>query len=278
MAGASMNDIKSRMKSVKSTMQITKAMELVATSKLRRAKERVENARPYYEMLSETVGRIAASLEGASAPWFTEREGKTLFVVIAGDRGLAGGYNAGVFRMTEALAKDKDAIYLPIGKKALEYYKHREKDIFSDEYGFAAEVGVGASMKIADEISDGYLEGRFTKVILVYTRFVSMISQLPVYEELLPFSFEKKDSSDPLIEEDVEELLLKLAPSYVGGIIYSALSEAGAAEQGARRSAMNSANKNAEEMIETLMLKYNRARQAVITQEITEIVSGSEAL
>ena len=127
MAGASMNDIKSRMKSVKSTMQITKAMELVATSKLRRAKERVENARPYYEMLSETVGRIAASLEGASAPWFTEREGKTLFVVIAGDRGLAGGYNANIFRMTEALAKDKDAIYLPIGKKALEYYKHREK-------------------------------------------------------------------------------------------------------------------------------------------------------
>ena len=278
MAGASMNDIKSRMKSVRSTMQITKAMELVATSKLRRAKEKVENARPYYEMLGETVGSIARSLCGSASPWFTEREGKTLFVVIAGDRGLAGGYNANVFRMTEALAKDKEAIYLPIGKKALEYYKHRERELLSDEYGFAADVGVGASMKIADTISASYLEGRFSKVVLVYTRFISMISQLPVYEELLPFSFEEGDVSDPLIEDDVEEMLDKLVPSYIGGIIYSAIAEAGAAEQGARRSAMNSANKNAEEMIGTLMLKYNRARQAVITQEITEIVSGSEAL
>ena len=133
MAGASMNDIKSRLKSVRSTMQITKAMELVATSKLRRAKERVERARPYYEMLGETVGNIAGSLEDGASPWFSMREGKTLFVVIAGDRGLAGGYNANVFRMTEALAKDTDAVYLPIGKKAIEYYKHREKNIITDE-------------------------------------------------------------------------------------------------------------------------------------------------
>ena len=278
MAGASMNDIKSRLKSVRSTMQITKAMELVATSKLRRAKERVERARPYYEMLGETVGNIAGSLEDGASPWFSEREGKTLFVVIAGDRGLAGGYNANVFRMTEALARDTEAVYLPIGKKAIEYYKHREKNIITDEYCLAAEVGVGASMRIADEIGRAYLDGRFTKVVLVYTRFVSMISQLPVYEELLPLTFEESSPSDPLIEEDAEAVLEKLVPNYIGGIIYSALSEAGAAEQGARRSAMNSANKNAEEMIETLMLKYNRARQAVITQEITEIVSGSEAL
>ena len=133
MAGASMNDIKSRLKSVRSTMQITKAMELVATSKLRRAKERVERARPYYEMLGETVGNIAGSLEDGASPWFSMREGETLFVVIAGDRGLAGGYNANVFRMTEALAKDTDAVYLPIGKKAIEYYKHREKNIITDE-------------------------------------------------------------------------------------------------------------------------------------------------
>lgn len=278
MAGASMNDIKSRMKSVKSTMQITKAMELVATSKLRRAKERAERTRPYYEMIGETVASIAHSLDGGASPWFTEREGKTLFVVIAGDRGLAGGYNANVFRMTEALSKDKSAIYLPIGKKALEYYRHREKELLSDEYGFAAEVGVGTSMKIADAIAEAYLAGSFTRVVLVYTRFVSMISQLPVYEELLPFSFENEAVSDPLIEDDAEEMLDRLAPGYIGGIIYSAVAEAGAAEQGARRSAMNSANKNAEEMIGTLMLKYNRARQAVITQEITEIVSGSEAL
>ena len=278
MAGASMNDIKSRMKSVRSTMQITKAMELVATSKLRRAKDRVERARPYYEMLGKTVSAIASSLDDGASPWFKEREGKTLFVVIAGDRGLAGGYNANIFRMTEALAKGKDAIYLPVGKKAVEYYKHREKEIF-EESPLVAEVGVGASFKLADAICECYLEGRFTKVVLVYTKFISMISQLPVYEDLLPLAREEESADvEPLIEDDFEETLNKLVPSYIGGIIYSAVAEAGAAEQGARRSAMNSANKNAEEMIDTLMLKYNRARQAVITQEITEIVSGSEAL
>lgn len=279
MAGTSMNDIKSRMKSVQSTMQITKAMELVATSKLRRAKERAERTRPYYEMLSETVSSIARSLDGGASPWFNAKEGKTLLVVIAGDRGLAGGYNANIFRMTEALSKDTEAIYLPIGKKAIEYLKHRDKSILTDEYSFVSDVGVGASMCIADTIRDGYLSGAFTKVVLVYTKFVSMISQLPVYEELLPFSFEENGSAAiPLVEEELEQTLDKLVPSYIGGIIYSAIAEASAAESGARRSAMNAANKNAEEMIGTLMLKYNRARQAVITQEITEIVSGSEAL
>ena len=279
MAGTSMNDIKSRIKSVQSTMQITKAMELVATSKLRRAKERAERTRPYYEMLSETVGSIARSLDGGASPWFNAKEGKTLLVVIAGDRGLAGGYNANIFRMTEALSKDTEAIYLPIGKKAIEYLKHRDKKILTDKYSFVSDVGVGASMCIADTIRDGYLSGEFTKAVLVYTKFVSMISQLPVYEELLPFSFEESGSAAaPLVEEELEEILDKLVPSYIGGIIYSAIAEASAAESGARRSAMNAANKNAEEMIGTLMLKYNRARQAVITQEITEIVSGSEAL
>ena len=279
MAGASMNDIKSRMKSVRSTMQITKAMELVATSKLRRAKEKAERSRPYYEILAKTVNNIASSLNDGASPYFTERKGKTLFVVIAGDRGLAGGYNANVFRMTEALAAKGEAVYLPIGKKATDYFKHRNREILTDEYALAQDVGVGSAMRIADTICEAYTLGSFTKVVLVYTRFISMISQLPVYEELLPFSTpEKSEKADPLVEDDLESALSKLVPSFVGGIIYSAICESGAAEQGARRSAMNSANKNAEEMIGTLMLKYNRARQAVITQEITEIVSGSEAL
>lgn len=278
MAGASMNDIKSRMKSVRSTMQITKAMELVATSKLRRAKEKAESSRPYYDMLGKTVKSIAAALDGGASPYFTEREGKTLFIVIAGDRGLAGGYNANIFRTAEALSKNADAIYLPVGKKALEYYKHRNKELLTDEFSLASEVGVGAAMRMGAAVAEAFTAGRFTKVTLVFTKFISMISQLPVYEELLPFSREDGEKVDPLIEEDLEEALTKLVPNYIGGIIYAAVSESGAAEQGARRSAMNSANKNAEEMIGTLMLKYNRARQAVITQEITEIVSGSEAL
>jgi F-type H+-transporting ATPase subunit gamma len=282
MAGASMNDIKSRIKSVQSTMQITKAMELVATSKLRRAKEKVERSRPYYELLSDAIGQLRASSETGSSVWGEEKAAPRLFIVIAGDRGLAGGYNANIFRLTEALSAEGDAIYLPIGKKALEYYRHRNKEIFSDDFGTVATLGVGDSLELARLVTDAFARGEIGKVTLVYTKFVSMISQLPVYEELLPFSdlntSDKKYEPDPIFEEDTEELLSRIVPSYVGGIVYSAVCEALASESGARRSSMNAANKNAEEMIDTLMLRYNRARQAVITQEITEIVSGAEAL
>ena len=280
MAGASMNDIKSRMKSVESTMQITKAMELVATSKLRRAKERAERSRPYYEALRDAIKSIEASSELAASVWNEEKDAPHLYVVIAGDRGLAGGYNANIFRLTDSLSGG-EGIFLPIGKKALEYYKHRNKEIFSDLFGSVAEVGVGDALDIASLISEAFKCGKVGRVTLVYTKFVSMMSQLPVYEELLPFTTEeteKKYSPDPLFEEDFEELIDTVMPSYIGGIIHSAICESSASESGARRSAMNAANKNAEEMINTLMLKYNRARQAVITQEITEIVSGAEAL
>ena len=142
-------------------------------------------------------------------------------------------------------------------------------------------MGVGSAQTFGKIICDAYSDGRISEVTLVYTQFKSMISQIPVYEQLLPFECEKgeaKKSFDPVIEEEPEELLARIVPEYVGGVIYSAVCEALASESGARRSAMNAANKNAEEMIGTLMLKYNRARQAVITQEITEIVSGAEAL
>ena len=284
MAGASMNDIKSRIKSVQSTMQITKAMELVATSKLRRAKEKVERSRPYYLVLDEAIKNIIGSSEIKSSLWSRENEGKpTLYVVIAGDRGLAGGYNANVFRLTELLSKKEDgkAVFLPIGKKAIEYYSHREREIISKEFSAVSDVGVGYAFSIAEIICEAYKSEKISKAVLVYTKFVSMMSQLPVYEELLPFSDEeesKQYTPDPLIEEDAEEMIEKIMPNYVGGIVYSAVTEALASESGARRSSMNAANKNASEMIDTLMLKYNRARQAVITQEITEIVSGAEAL
>ena len=281
MAGASMNDIKSRMKSVESTMQITKAMELVATSKLRRAKERAEKSRPYYEALRDAIKNIEASSELASSVWNEEKDAPHLYVVIAGDRGLAGGYNANIFRLAESISGGK-GIFLPIGKKALEYYKHRNREIFTDAFGAVAEVGVGDALALSSLICEAFKTGKVGKVTLVYTRFVSMMSQLPVYEELLPFSPDGEDgkrlTASPLFEEDFDELIDRVMPSYIGGIIHCAVCESSASESGARRSAMNAANKNAEEMINTLMLKYNRARQAVITQEITEIVSGAEAL
>ena len=277
MAGASMNDIKSRIKSVKSTMQITKAMELVATSKLRRAKERAEQTRPYYETLGSIIASVRASdlLEGTV--WESKRQnGRTLFIVIAGDRGLAGGYNSNIFKLTRTLSREGD-LYLPIGKKALEYMAHHSLEVYLDSFEYAGEVGVGDSISIGEVIANGYKTGDFDRAVIVYTRFVTMLTQAPVYEELLPLS-EVACQGKCEFDEGITDSIDKIIAGYLGGVVYSCMCESCASEHGARRSAMNSANRNAGEMIDTLMLKYNRARQAIITQEITEIVSGAEAL
>ena len=276
-----MNDIKSRIKSVTGTMQITKAMELVATSKLRRAKERVERSRPFANVMEMTARAIAKSADGDLDIWTKgNKSSKKLIVIIAGDRGLAGGYNSNIFKIAKTLAADDDCIYLPIGKKAYEHCKYRKKETFTPDMITAGEMGVGTSLSLAKAIYQSYLNGEIGSVTVVYTRFQSMMVQLPVYEECLPIECDEncRTGDGPMLEEDAEEMLAKIIPDYLGGVIYSAVSESLASESGARRSAMNAANKNAEEMIGTLMLKFNRARQAVITQEITEIVSGAEAL
>ena len=280
MAGAGMNDIKSRIKSVNGTMQITKAMELVATSKLRRAKLGAERSRPFRRVLDEATQSILSSSEAEGSLWVNPAKvGRTLFVVIAGDRGLAGGYNSNIFRLTESLSAGKESIFLPIGKKAHEFYRVRGREIFSSAFEQVSDVSVGDTFEIARLICDGYMNGSFDAVTVVYTEFVSMLTQTPTHKALLPIRCEGGcEASDPITEGDLDELLGAIVPQYIGGVIHSAISEALASESGARRSAMNAANKNASEMIDTLMLKYNRARQAIITQEITEIVSGAEAL
>ena len=280
MAGASMNDIKTRIKSVTGTMQITKALELVATSKLRRAKERVERIRPFYETLGEAIDTIESSTEARKSVFTSGNDGeKTLFIVIAGDRGLAGGYNANVFKLCEAVAAGTDPVYLPVGKKAIEYYKHRDKEIYLDTLEYVEDVTIDDTFLIAEDLCRDFKDGVFKNVIVVYTRFASMLSQIPVYEQLLPLERDAKEGvSDPIFGGDPEEILDRIVPDYVGGVLTCAVYESLASESGARRTSMNAANKNASEMIDTLMLKYNRARQAVITQEITEIVSGAEAL
>ena len=278
-----MNAIKSRMKSVSSTMQITKAMELVATSKLRRAKELAERSRPFYETMKKAIDDVQRSNAAGETVWTKEPDGddKSLYIVIAGDRGLAGGYNSNIFKLTETLSSSgKNAVYLAVGKKAQEYYTRKGREVYAS-IPTVADVGVGEALRIGESVCQGLLLGKFSKVVLVYTKFASMISQIPTYEQILPLESETKgdgNSFDPILGGDAEEMLDKIVPKYVGGMIYSAICEAVASECGARRTAMNSANKNAEEMIDTLMLKFNRARQSVITQEITEIVSGAEAL
>ncbi len=282
MAGRSINDIKAHIKSVESTRQITKAMELVATSKLRRAKEKAERSRPYFEVMRSAIDIIDSSADAKSSVWSAKAEGSpSLLVVIAGDRGLAGGYNSNIFKLAASLYKEGD-IVLPIGKKALEYYRHRGTPIFSDSFEYADDVSVGRAIDISSLIAEGYKKGEFNRVTLIYTKFVSMLTQLPQSINLLPLDMETDNAdskeSDILFEGDPEEMLDKIIPQYIGGVLASAVAESLASESGARRTAMNSANKNATEMIDSLMLSYNRARQAVITQEITEIVSGSEAL
>ena len=277
---AGMNDIKARIKSVEGTMQITKAMELVATSKLRRAKETVERTRPFYQVLGGAIDEIVSLSADKELIWFDKNgSNKTLFIVFAGDRGLAGGYNANIFRLVERLSIDKDAIWLPIGKKTLEYAKHRNYSIFTDSFAEAANQSVGSILSLGKIVTDGFINGEYSEVIIVFTEFVSMMTQRPVYENLLPLQrVESSKQIDFETDSNPEDILDTIVPQYVGGVLYSALCESLASESGARRMAMNSANKNAEEIIDALMLHYNRARQAAITQEITEIVSGAEAL
>lgn len=276
-----MNGIKSRIRSVSGTMQITKAMELVATSKLRRQKERAQTSRPYRELLAEAI-RDTARLGTGESPYFSSRDGKTLWIVIAGDRGLAGGYNSNIFRAVREKAKDGDVI-LPIGKKALEHYMHIGADIISSDYASAAEISFGDCIKLADTVCGRYLSGKISRVALVYTRFISMLTQIPTVGTLLPLTRSEgadgtENMREPMTDDDPTAILDAIIPGYVAGYVHAGLCEALASESGARRTAMNSANKNAQEMIDDLTLRYNRARQSVITQEITEIVSGAEAL
>lgn len=280
MSGASMKQIKTRIKSVESTQQITKAMELVATSKLRRAKERAESSRPYRLIMERAIAGLHAVGTESPSIYVTQREvQKTCYIVIAGDRGLAGGYNANLFRMIRSMVQEGDCV-LPIGRKAVEFYRRSGCEIFSDFFSVTATVGTGDCAQIAKLLCEGYCQGTFDRVVVAYTYFQSMLSQVPTLQQLLPVAVGKEgeEYGDALIEGDPTTLIDKIIPQYLSGLLYTCLCEATASEHGARRTAMNSANKNATEIIDTLVLKYNRARQAVITQEITEIVSGAEAL
>ena len=276
-----MKGIKLRIRSMESTKQITKAMEMVAASKLRRAQENVTHSRPYFETLYGTICQIAGSSSSFTSPYLTEREVKrSLYVVIAGDRGLAGGYNHNVLKLAEAEMAGKNVTVLPIGKRCVENFRAHGFEILSDAWGEAGTLSVSDCFTMARELTRRFLAGEFDEVNIVYTNFVSILVQQPSVLKLLPLHGTDgvpEDKSETLYEPDSETLFAAIVPEYLGGLIYGALCESVAAEQGARRTAMDSATKNAEDMISDLSLKYNRARQGAITQEITEIVAGSNA-
>ena len=279
MAGVSSKEIKNRIRSMQSTKQITKAMEMVAASKLRRAQTQVLSSRPYFETLYDTINQIVDTNQDFSSAYLTQRPvKKTAWIVIAGDRGLAGGYNSNVLKMAYAQMEGKEVSVLPIGKKTADFFRSHSCNILTEQYSNAEEIAVGDCFTAAKLLCRQYLAGEFDEVCIAYTNFVSVLSQTPATLRLLPLLRQQSQChSAPEItyEPTSTEVFDAIIPEYVGGILYGALCESRASEQAARRTAMDSATKNAEEMIDDLSLKYNRARQAAITQEITEIVAGS---
>ncbi|MBR4359594.1 MAG: ATP synthase F1 subunit gamma [Clostridia bacterium] len=282
MAGSSMKAIKLRIKSVESTMQITKAMQLVATSKLRRAKERMEKSKPYASISREAMMAAVRSCDEPDIPFVTARPVKNrCYVVIAGERGLAGGYNANVFKAVDAHAEGTPYCVLPLGRKAIEKYNHLGVRLLNEEYSHVEGLPVSACYKLTQQLTAGYLAGEYDEIYLVYTNFQSMMSQEVKIEQLLPIERQEESGIDhrnasTVYEPDAAETLKSVVPDFLAGRLYSAACDSFASEVSARRNAMDSATKNAGEMISDLRLKFNRARQGAITQEITEIVAGAE--
>ena len=279
MATVSTKEIKTRIRSMESTKQITKAMEMVAASKLRKAQAQVLSSRPYFEILYKTIQDIVATNQDFSSPYLAKRPiKKTAYIVIAGDRGLAGGYNSNILKLVMSELEDKDVSVFPVGKKAVDYFTAHKIPLMTAKYATAESVSLGDCFSVAKNLCKRYLAGEFDEIRIAYTEFISVLSQKPVSMQLLPLVRDESSSlkeSDILYEPNSVEVFDAIVPEYLGGVVYGALCESRAAEQAARRTAMDSATQNAEDMIADLSLKFNRARQAAITQEITEIIAGS---
>ena len=280
-----MKEIKTRIKSVESTKQITKAMELVSSSKFRKAKERSESARPYFNTLYNTVQDIAKNTSNSRNVFLKERKvNNVCYIVIAGDRGLAGGYNSNILKAVIAHNKLGTGKVITVGKKAKESLSKRGYEVI--DYIESVEKCVYEDAnRVAQTAMEAYKNGEVDEVNLVYTEFISALSQEPKIVKLLPVTIDntntekevKKGKAAVQYLPSADAVLGYVLPKYVSGSVYGAIAESFASEQAARRTAMESATDNANEMISKLELVYNRARQAAVTQEISEIVGGAAA-
>ena len=281
MAGVSAKNLKTRIRSMESTRQITKAMEMVAASKLRGAQDRALRSRPYFETLYAAVQELASIRPDEASVYSRVREGgKTCCIVIAGDRGLAGGYNANILKLVYGKIQGTDAVVLPLGRKAIDFFRARGIPSLTDTYSEAEDVDVGDCFTIARLLCEKFRSGEYDRLLIGFTNFISVLNQTPAIMPLLPLTElctgKNEKPRTILCEPDSETVFDAIVPEYLGGLLYGALCESVASEQAARRTAMDSATKNADEMIDSLNLQYNRARQGAITQEITEIVAGAE--
>lgn len=280
-----MREIKRQIKSVQNTRQITKAMEMVASAKLRRAQERAQASRPYAEKLKEVVSSIAAGTQGASHPMLESRPvKKTAYIVITSDGGLVGGYNANILRTVTDLIKSKHAssseygIFV-VGRKGRDYFKRRNYTVVEEVTELSDSPKFADIKSLTYAAVQGFETEQFDEIYVCYNRFINAISQLPTVERLLPFESVQAEgpTSSYEYEPSPEGVLEVLLPKYAETLIFGALLDGKASELGAKMTAMGSATKNATKMINELTLTYNRARQAAITQEITEIVAGANA-
>ncbi|SPF77549.1 F0F1 ATP synthase subunit gamma [Pseudoprimorskyibacter insulae] len=289
-----LKDLKNRIESVKSTRKITKAMQMVAAAKLRRAQDAAEQARPYAERFNAVMGALAASVgNGADGPKLltgTGSDNVQLLVVMTAERGLCGGFNSTIVKLARAkanelLAKGKTVKILTVGKKGREALK---RDLGSHFIGHidlsdVKKIGYGNAQDIARDILTRFDAGEFDVATIFFSRFQSVISQIPTALQVIPASYEESEAGDTAstlydYEPSEEAILADLLPRGVATQIFTALLENGASEQGARMSAMDNATRNAGDMIDKLTIEYNRSRQAVITNELIEIISGAEAL
>lgn len=282
-----MQDIKRRIKSVNSTKQITKAMELVSSAKLRKARERLQKTRPYFNTIGKTVEEIILSTRGIQHEFLKPREIKnTGYIVISADRGLAGGYNANVIRAAANHMDTKEKVsVITIGQKARDFFRKRAYNLDGEFTHISEDPHFSDAQNIGRLAIELYRQELVDEIYLVYTEFVSTINHKPRVIKLLPIESNIEEENAPKkaiglmeYEPSPEAVLNYLIPKYIDSMIYGALVESSVSEQGARRVAMESATDNATEMISDLELEFNRARQASITQEIAEIVGGAEAL
>jgi len=290
---ANLKEVRIRISSVQSTQQITKAMKMVSAAKLKRATNAIVQLRPYATKLKEILGNLSASLEGSSSPYIQEREpNKVLVVVVSSNRGLAGAFNMNVIKTANNLIAEKyseqlksgNVSIVAIGKKAQDFYEKRNYNVIGNNSEVYMALNFDNVSKITDAIMAGFAKGEFDKVELVYNRFKNAAVQILTSEQLLPLpkaestTDAKTTNVDYILEPNQEEIVTQLIPKSIKIQLYKAVLDSHASEHGARMTSMDKATENAGDLIKALKLAYNQARQAAITTELTEIVSGAAAL
>lgn len=286
---ANLRAIRKRISSVKSTQQITRAMKMVSAAKLRRAQDGINAARPYARKMREVVTAVAGRAGSDAHPLLTARDGKKLaLLVVTSDRGLCGSFNSGLTRAVYRFLKERGAEYeeialFVVGRKGRDFFRRRETPIRKEYLGVLGSVSRRHAETIANDLVGAFVAGEYDEVQIAFNEFRSAISQIVRFEKMFPIALESSgktaaDDVDYLYEPSREEILATLLPKYVQVMIFRVLLESVAGEHGARMTAMDSATNNSVEMISRLTLQMNRARQATITTELTEIVSGAEAL